>query len=650
VRIFYSLLVLLLLTSNARSQQATSCAKFKNSQGTRQWTKVTRTNPLLDAYDAQHLKLDLNMTNVSTQLSGSATTTAQVIASSGMSKYAFELSEILSIDSAFLNGVRLPVSRLDTDFFAITPASVIPYGQRFVVKIFYHGTAPTGGGSMDHGLNQAMAFTGTRVMYSLSEPYFAKEWWPCKQSLDDKLDSADLCFNIPAGLKAGSNGLLQSVTPLPSGLMRYEWKTKYPIDYYLISVAIAPFVSYEKMMHFSGSNDSMLVLNYVYDTAQNYANLKPALDSTFGMLDYFSGLFGRYPFWQEKYGHCITPYAGGMEHQTMSTVSIASDPALLAHELAHQWWGDCVTFASWRDIWLAEGFATYAAALYAEHCFGSVFAQTYRNSLFNNVIALGDGSVYVDDTLSSNRVFDSRLSYYKGAAVAHMLRLYAPDSVTYFKGLQDFQSKYSFKAATTADFQHVMEVNLGRNLDTFFAQWIYGEGFPIFATSWNQKGNNVYLKFNQWTSDPASVSCFSTPLQVKLLSAAGDTVISLYINQPSQYFTCQWNKPISDVVIDPYENILDGSVAPVHDRTLSADGSQKPTLAIVPNPASYQWQLRNVPVGASLGLYDVTGRLMWEKDRSPQSLNIPATSLPPGTYMLRVIDGETTESFNLEKR
>jgi len=155
-------------------------------------------------------------------------------------------------------------------------------------------------------------------------------------------------------LKAGSNGVLTAVTRTDATHLRYEWKERYPIDYYLISASVAPYVDYSYYVHFTGSYDSMLVQNYIYPNVLSSTYYKHVIDSTGMMIDYFSTLYSRYPFWKEKYGHCMAPLSGGMEHQTMTTIGYFS-PTVVAHELSHQWFGDNATCATWSDIMMNEG-------------------------------------------------------------------------------------------------------------------------------------------------------------------------------------------------------------------------------------------------------------------------------------------------------
>jgi aminopeptidase N len=630
---FITLLIGCLTTLSAQAYHAHSCAEAQQKRHKKSTARIGLASPLLELYDVSYVKLDLNMSNLTTILSGNATTVAAVTDSAGMARYVFELSEKLTIDSVRFNGLAAAAVRLDTDLFAITPPAPIAVGMSFSAQVFYHGRPDNGTGFFTHGVNHNILGTGTEITFTLSDPDLAKDWWPCKQSLTDKVDSADLWFTVPNSCKAGSNGRLQAVTPVGASTSRYEWKTRYPIEYYLISTAIAPYAEHTQMLHFSGSADSMPVQHFAYDTASFYPAYKSAIDSTPGIIDYFSTLFGRYPFWQEKYGHCTAPLSGGMEHQTMTTLGGYTTP-LIAHELGHQWWGDCVTYGSWRDIWMSEGFAAYCEQLYLEHFRGAAEAQAYRTGVFNRVMGKAGGAVYVDDTTNVYRIFESRLTYDKGAAVVHMLRHIAPDDATFFNALRTYQQQYAFKTATTADFQKIMEAAYGRPLDTFFNQWIYDQGFPTYTASWNQLGSDVFLKLAQTTSVPSSVAVFAMPVTLQLTSAAGDTLVKVYFDTVQQIYHFKWDRAMTNVVIDPNNDILNHVQPVIRDQTLSVRSLAADKVRVYPNPAGRSWQVTGIVPGASLQLADAMGRIVWQLDDAPAGLSIDSSSLAPGIYTL----------------
>jgi aminopeptidase N len=377
-----------------------------------------------------------------------------------------------------------------------------------------------------------------------------------------------------------------------------------------------------------------------------------ALDSTPYMVDYFSQLFGRYPFWKEKYGHCLAPLLGGMEHQTMTTLGVNLPAVLIAHELGHQWWGDNVTYSSWRDIWLSEGWASYCEQLFVEHFQGTAAAKTYRSTVFNRVMVQPGGSVIVDDTSDVYRIFDSRLTYDKGAAVAHMLRYIAPGDSVFFAGLKDYQQRFRYGLANTDSFRKVMEAAYGRSLDTFFSQWVYGQGYPAYSGSWNQKGSDVYIELRQTTSAPASVADFAMPVELKLNSSSGDTTIRVYLDRAQQLYHLSWAQPMSGFSIDPDDNIVNGTGSITNDPALAVSSQQAHGISIMPNPSSSgSWQLRGLRAGSTLLLYDMSGRLVWRSDNTSGDAAIDNRQLPAGIYALKVQQPGVPEAgFVLEKR
>ena len=591
-----------------------------------------------DNYDVKYVKLDVSVTNTSTHIAGNVTTTATVTAPS-MSSYVFELNTLLTIDSVLIDGVHVTLTSAGAVRTATLPAALTA-GTSFTAQVFYGGT-PTSGtlfGSL--GMNCiASPSWGNRATYTLSESYHAYEWWPCKQSLRDKIDSADIWITVPDTLKAGSNGVLMAVTPVAPGYNRYEWKERKPIDYYLISLAAANYIDYSYYMHYTGSTDSTLVQNYIYSNPLTLTRFQPIIDSTGLMMDFFSQLYGRYPFWQEKYGHCMGPLGGGMEHQTMTTLGSFSG-SLVAHELGHQWFGDNVTCGTWKDIFMNEGFASYSEYLFADHFYGHPSATTIIQDQQTNVKSQPNGAIYVDDTTNEGRIFDSRLSYDKGSCVLHMLRFVINNDTTFFHVLQAHQANMAGSTATIADLKNETEAITGTtvlsmNLDTFFNQWAYGEGYPIYTMTWNQAGTDVWVKLVQTTSAPTSVPLFYTPAELKLHSAAGDTVIRVFNNQATQLYHFTWNRTMISAAFDPSYWLLYDMNSITRDNTLDVHNAIAAQVDIYPNPATTSWHVANLPAGSRLSLCDISGRCIWQGS-ADKSAEVPATTLAQGMYVLHV--------------
>lgn len=609
--------------------------------------KITVADPGEDDYDVHYVKFDLSANNTTPSVSGNVTTQATVVAAS-MSQYVFELDSMMVIDSMKFNNTLVTPVRLGK-VAKVNLSGALPSNTNFTAQVYYHGTQVSGSGFLGIGLRTEVSPSwNASVTFTLSESYESRDWWPCKQSLTDKIDSADIWITTPANLKAGSNGTLNNVTTMPDGDKRYEWKSRYPIDYYLLSFSVAPYVDYSYYLHFSNTTDSMLVQNYVYDNPQTLLFWKSQIDSVGGMIDYLSTLFGRYPFWQEKYGHCMAPINGGMEHQTMTTLGNFAT-TLTVHELGHQWFGDNVTCASWKDIWLNEGFASYVEYLYVAHFRSAVKAFNYMQDYHTEVMQQPGGTVYVDDTTDENRIFDSRLTYKKGGSALHTLRSVVNDDNVFFQVLQSYQQQYTGKAATTEDFKNVAEQVSGLNLDTFFNQWFYKEGYPGYQASWNQVGNIVYLKLTQTTSMPASVATFSLPVEFLLGSPNGDTVVRVYNNQPVQTYSFIWDKQMDGLVIDPNDWIVNQNLGVTKDITLSVATVNTTNITVCPNPAKDAWIVQGIAKGALMNLYDMNGKALWLCIAKEPIQTIPAAKYTPGVYFLKLNDGASAQTIRLIK-
>jgi len=366
---------------------------------------------------------------------------------------------------------------------------------------------------------------------------------------------------------------------------------------------------------------------------------KNRIDTTGNMLFLYSELFGTYPFYKEKYGHCMAPLFGGMEHQTMTTLLHFNAP-LVSHELAHQWFGNNVTCATWKDIWLNEGFASYAEYLFAEKFWGERGAYDYMLNVHN--IVLNDtnvgGSIYLPaaDTVSPYRIFDRRLSYLKPSAVIHTLRYIINNDFVFFNILKQYQQMYASGNANTEDFKKLAEQVSGLDLDTFFKQWIYGEGYPVYHIKWNYAGSKVFIRIQQETTVPVSVPTFELPLEYKFVFAKGDTTIRQWNNKTVQEFSVDIAYPIDQLIFDVGNKILNKQTV-VRDYSLGVSGTGTNEPFVYPNPAADEWKVINLVAGMELILTDMNGKVLWRKNVTDNNgVAIPATQYARGMYILHV--------------
>lgn len=617
----------------SQTQAQIPCAEkkikaFENAQ------KTTLATPEEAWYDVKHVALDLRMTHLSTAISGNATTRALVTAPT-LPVYAFELDTTLTLDSVFVNGQKLSAVTSGKNIRKVTLPTPLLQGQLLQAQVFYHGQPPSGTGLFVSGLNHFSLPSGTNITYTLADMYYAAEWWPSKMDIRDKIDSVDFHITVPNGIVAGSNGVLQNVVTVSPTETRYEWSHRYPIVYYLISAAVAPYTERSYTMQFA-DGDTMRIQNYVYDTASINRETLQALDSLGYTINLFSGFFGKYPFYKEKYGNCLAPLGGGMEHQTMTTLGFNVGREVTMHELGHQWWGNCVSQQTWRDIWLSEGFASFCELLFLENADGPAAAQYARNSKINSVASRPGGSVLVSDTNDIFSVFDSRLVYDKGAMVAHMLRYVAPADSLFFKACRQYQHTFKFRNASTADLKTVFETAYGQPLDSFFRQWVEGQGYPTYAASWDYRNGQAYVELRQTTSMPGSVPFFQIPVDIRLTTANGAQVQRVFPTSATQLFTFPMTDSVMGIRIDPDDHIIKKRGPVSRNTALSVEFSgKKAGISVYPNPSDDTWQISGLPTGNNWQLLDISGKTVDSGITAGDVLRIPAHELPGGAYLLQ---------------
>lgn len=624
-----------------QTQPGATCAQHKINTF-REAAKATVASPEEELYDVKSVNIDLIVDNDPVFVSGQ-TTTAAVTLEDNFGLYVFELVNELEIELININGQPVEFIREGDIVKAILP-NVLQSGTLFRAEVFYKGTPKTGTVFFfQNGLNRAPDEEwNSPVTYTLSEPYASKDWWPCKQSLQDKIDSATIAITVDDSLMAGSNGILAEVQR-SAGKARYIWKTKYPVAYYLLSIAVADYRDYSFTTTLNDGKE-VLVQNYIYDRPGYLQQNKAGIDATGDMLINFSELFGTYPFHEEKYGHCVAPVFGGLEHQTMTTLS-NFNTKLVSHELAHQWWGDHVTCATWRDIWLNEGFATYSEYLHQEKYRTPTVAYKYMLNIHEQILTDTNkgGSIYLPagDTVNPYRIFDTRLSYLKPGAVLHTLRYVIDNDEVFFNALRQFQRQYAFGNATTEEFKNVVENISGLELDYFFDQWFYKEGYPIYKARWNQLGNKVMIEITQETTVPSSIAAFDVPLELKLEMSGSDTTIKLDNATTTTSLSFSIDGVISNLVIDPRNMILNEAEI-YRDYSMGVAQQQVADDAyIYPNPTHTAWYVTYIKAGTELSVVDMHGRVVWQgATTNDYGIAIPAERMARGTYILKMQYGD----------
>lgn len=448
------------------------------------------------------------------------------------------------------------------------------------VSVYYHGFPEQSGfGSFEKEAIESGGF----CLWTLSQPYGGKDWWPNKVSLGDKIDSLDIIVKTPQPNKVASNGVLVSSWN-DEEFSYFHWKHRIPVASYLISLAVAPYVVSE--MNVTLSDQSQVsILQYGYENEAD--------DNAFGLfkagqyLNVMSDWTIPYPFKEEKYGHARCGFGGGMEHQTMSSMGYFGG-VLIAHELAHQWFGDYITCGSWTDIWLNEGFATYFSALFDEFEYGTEALNNWCLETNNEIVSLPNGSVYVNDTTEVSRVFNYRLSYLKGAMVLHMLKKKMGKQL-FFDMLKNYLNDESLKNgfSRTNDLKRHVEESTQKDYSQFFDQWIYGEGYPTVNLNWYELNSQLHLKFSQTPSHP-SVSVYELNIPLKIEGINGelkDTIIDFDANHLK--LTLPTDFKISNIKINKPHDLIGVYVSKEENFSDLIDD-----VLVFPNPSVKEFQIK----------------------------------------------------------
>ncbi|WP_288375907.1 M1 family aminopeptidase [uncultured Chryseobacterium sp.] len=600
----------------------------KEKKSFTQKMNIGNTNPNTLNYDLQYQRMDVSLDPAVYNISGSVT--SHFKPNQSMGSIYFDLSNSLTVSQVKYHGTnitsfqQLPSKELKIDFPASLPANVVDS-----LTIYYAGAPSTVNDAFRTSLQG-----GTPVLSTLNEPYGAQDWFPTKQSLNDKIERFDFKITTPSNYSVAANGKLMSET-FPTGSTKLTfWRTMYPTPAYLIALSITNFVKLTDTI----GNPPFPFVNYIYPSTNSSATSIANINWTKQVMDTFETYFGAYPFRNEKYGHMEFMYGGGMEHQTMSSMG-AWSKQLIAHELAHQWFGDKVTCGAWNDIWLNEGFATFG-----EHVANEKLLMTnneflnYLQGQSGFITGSAGGSVYVPDSgLSSiGRIFDSRLSYSKGGYILRMLKWILGDAV-FYQALKDYHARpnLAYSYVRTSDFNASLLQSTGTDFTEFFNDWVYGEGYPTYNIKWMQSGNQAVFKVSQ-TQSSALVSFFEMPLPIKVTGTAGQTAY-LVLNNTSnnQYFLQSVTFPIASVQFNYEYQIIEKNSTVTQDNTLSVSSAEKESFGLYPNPAKNEINLKGIKKATDFTIHAVDGKLVIRGTYQPGK-SIGIAELVPGAYFITI--------------
>ena len=593
--------------------------------------------------DVTYYKLNLNIAYTPKNLRGEVTINAKSKVAS-LDQVTIDLQNALTTDSIKIGDKKLTFLHQSNQIL-VKLDKVYTENQIVSMVIFYHGVPGTSGfDSFVFGTHNNQK---DLAIWSLSEPYGSPDWFPCKNVVDDKADSSDVWITADKYFTSVSNGILEKTIDNQNGTKTFQWKNRYPIAQYLISISMSNYAEYNSVFKYEG-NKEMPINHYLYLETLTNAN-KLNLDKTPFMLDLFSQKFGIYPFVKEKYGHAQFGWGGGMEHQTCSSMGSFGE-TLIAHELAHQWFGDKITCRNWESIWLNEGFASYSEAIYTEASGGKIAYDNYMKNFMTSA-KTAKGTIYVQNVNNINEIFSSPRTYRKGASVLHMLRGIVGDD-KFFKILQTYvASKNAYGNVVTEDFQAVAEQIYGQKLDYFFKQWIFGENYPKYKFQWSSQplaDGNFRVKADVSQTTNTNPIFFTMPIQLKVSIGSGDTTITVFNDKQNQAFEFTLKAKPSNIVFDPNNLILKDletinvlSNEPIMDDSFG--------LRIAPNPSSedidVSFRLAQSAT-VKITIFDFSGKEILAQPEEKLPLgnylrNLRISQFQSGTYILNLnVDGQ----------
>ncbi|MCF7826831.1 MAG: T9SS type A sorting domain-containing protein, partial [Candidatus Marinimicrobia bacterium] len=591
-------------------------------------------------YDVHYYNIELDI-NIDTEIVYGTVEVHLLSEVDNLENIQLDFVSGMTVDAVTLNGATF---NHFSDLLSITLDGSYDTDEALVVGIEYHGHPEQTG-------FQAFAFGHQNgnpslppMISTLSEPYGARSWWPCKDVPSDKADSVRISLTTDSAYDAVSNGLLVSETQNLDGTKTTVWENKYPIAPYLVFLSISDYTTWTDIYHFA-DGDSMPLEYWMYPTSAT-TDMIDRWNRTSNMIEIFSGFYGEYPFADEKYGMNEFEWGGAMEHQTCSSMGSYGENTI-AHELAHQWWGDLVTCSNFHHIWINEGFATYSEALYWGAVNGEDAYHAHMASKMNSV----NSTVYRPDTSSVGAIFSTSMVYQKGAWVLHMLRHVVGDDI-FFESLAAYRDEYQFRTASTEDFQAVVEEVWGQDLEWFFDQWIYGIGIPSYRWWWSageedEFGNSqvrVHIDQMQSSSHPT----YKMPIDLSFTDGANVYTTVIWDSLRVQEFDLVLDFVPTSLTFDEENWILKSA-----NQVAAIDGGISPESfklhSAYPNPFNGEVTIPYTTgafFSGTLKIYDLRGSEVYSRALSHQNQaeyevhwngrNQQGISLGSGIYILQI--------------
>jgi len=606
------------------------CGYAKRQNALLQYTNNYRAGNGFENYDLKYHRLEWTVSPKRFAIQGAVTSYFTFTTSTN--NISFDLRNHLTVDSVKQNAIHVPFTH-QNEIVDITFPKSYMLGDFDSVTVYYHGN-PTQGAFRSFFIE---GHSTGKILATQSEPYGASDWWPCKSNLRDKFDSLDIFIVTDTGYLAGAQGVLVEHLQLNDTQQMFHWQHRYPCNFYLVGIAISNYQSIKDSVFLHGNY--LPILHYVYP--QSVASALSDLMETRPLLRVFDSAFGTYPYIKEKYGHMQWNVGGGMEHATMSSMG-AFNFDLVAHELAHQWFGDKVTCNNWGDIWLNEGFATYLNALAYEFLRGKPAFNIRMGDVLNQSKMNTNLSIFVEDTSNVGRIFNQDLSYQKGAMVLHTLRYMIGDSI-FFEGCRNYlkDDKLAYGSASTSDLLGHFQSLTSIALTPFFNTFYYGKGYPTYLIRWTQASGKLNLEITQSTTNSAT-SFFPQTIPIYIKSANGTEIVPVFIGENFTKKTIAFGQKIEEITFNSNNEVLASGTVAAMDIGLEGE------FIIRPNPSDGNFMVTsNKKLLKSVLIMNSLGQLVSEYlDVNGFEISIDLSNVDSQQFILKI---ETEDGYFMKR-
>jgi aminopeptidase N len=653
-RVCITVLSLLLFFQVASAQEkkgAEFCAE-KKQNSMHSLSQPLSTEEIKHSFDILNYKLDLDLYNCfispySRAFKGSVV--VKIAVDSVLSQISLDaVNTSLQIDSVRLAGASFTHQ---SNKLNINLDRTYNPGDTAEIKIYYG----------HKNVSDYAFYVNNGTVFTDFEPEGARKFFPCWDRPSDKA-TFDLTARVPTNVKLGSNGLLRDSVNSGSDIT-YHWVSRDPIATYL--TVISARVDYQ-----------LIIINWVDPVSGDtipvrlYANpsefVPPSLQtSILNQFDGYVSRYGAYPFEKNGYASLNSDFSwGGMENQTLTSICQACwQENLIAHEFAHQWFGDMISPSTWADIFLNEGFATFSEAVWEEYNGGGYAA--YKSMILSDANNYKSGNPgwaiynpsWATVTPDNNTLFNYAITYCKGSCVLAMAR-YVMGTDVFFNAIKSYTAdpRYRYKSCSVPEFITKMNEASGTDLTWFFEQWLSYPNHPIYANTYsiNMIGNNFWRVNFTAKQTQTNTTHFKMPIEIKVSFSTGqDTTVKVFNDQNNQLFSFEFDRQPVSVTFDPNNEIVlktASTVVSVDDQNgCPGDFSLS---ANFPNPFNPSTVISyELPVSGfvNLSIYNSLGEKVAELVNGimpigAHQVEFKAENLPSGTYLYRITAGDFTST------